>query len=504
MQEMVHLLAYDGCRPANRALQHSRLDSKRQKGAIAVMFAGSLLLIIGFCGLALDLSRIYNRKVEMQGVAASVAVAAAKKLNGTSSGISDALAAAHTILEDQYYGPKYAYAQPMMWSDVAIKFSKYANGSTGWLSAAEAFASPGDLMYAKVDTNALDQAYGSVEMLFMPVLPSALTTVNVSHAAVAGRSRIGVAPLAICAMEPTPAAPRLNPSGNVELVEYGFRRGVSYDLMNLNPINNATKENFLVDPIAPPGSGSSPSNFALSTIGPYVCTGTMALPKVNGVSVSVQSGFPIGVLFNHLNSRFDLYNGGACDPNAAPPDTNIKQFTAATIGWMNPKPILQTAKLDTTAGRRQTIADLPPPNNQTPTQYGPLWAYARAVPWSSFSGQTEPASGYTPFAASTAIWTSLYSTGPGLSGYPAGATATPYFAGGSFASLPSLAHRPGIKNRRVLNVPLLACPVSGSSATVLGIGKFFMTIPADNAILSAEFGGATTDSQLGGPVELYQ
>jgi hypothetical protein len=499
MQEMVHPLADDG--PANWALQHRRPGSKRQKGAVAVMFAGSLMVIIGFCGLALDLSRIYNRKAEMQGVAATVAVAAAKKLNGTSSGISDALAAAHDILEDQYYGPRYDYGQPMVWSDAAIKFSKSANGSTGWLSAGEASASPGDLMYAKVDTNALDQAYGSVDMLFMPVLATSLTTVNVSHTAVAGKSRIGVTPLAICAMALTPAAQRSNPSGNVELVEYGFRRGVSYDLMNLNP-NSTTGAHFLVDPIAPPGSGSSPSNFALSTVGPYVCTGTVALPKVSGVSVSVQSGFPIGALFDHLNSRFDVYNG-ACDPNAAPPDTNIKQYTAASIGWMSPKPVLQTAKTDTTGGKRQTIADLPPPNNQTPTQYGPLWAYARAVPWSS-SGQTEPANGYTPFPATAAIWTSLYSTGPGMSGYPAGATATPYSAGGSFASLPSLAHRPGIKNRRVLNIPLLACPVSGSVAMVLAIGKFFMTIQADNAILSAEFAGAATDNPLGGPVELYQ
>lgn len=505
MPEMIHPLAFDHGRPANRPLQRRRHDRNWQKGAVGVMFSGMLILIIGFFGLALDLSRVYNRKVEMQGVAATVAVSAAKKLNGTSSGISDALTAAHDILADQYFGPKYDYARPMVWSNAAITFSKSASGSTGWLSASEASASAADLMYVKVDTNALDSAYGSVDMMFIPVLASSLTTVSVGHVAVAGRSRIGVTPLAICAMSPTPAAQRLNPSGNAELVEYGFRRGVSYDLMNLNP-NGTTKANFLVDPIALPGSGSAPSDFALSTVGPYVCTGTMALPKVVGVSVGVQSGFPIATLFNHLNSRFDLYNGGACDPSAAPPDSNIKQYAAATLSWMSPKPVLQTAKTDLTAGRLQTIADLPPPNNQTPTQYGPLWAYARAVPWSSYSGQTEPANGYTPFAANAAIWTSLYSTGPGLSAYPAGATATPYFAGGSFASLPSLAHRPGMKNRRVLNVPLLACPVSGSSASVLAIGKFFMLVQADNATISAEFAGAASDSQsqLGAPVELYQ
>jgi hypothetical protein len=476
----------------------------RQKGAVAVMFAGSLLLIMGFFGLALDFSRVYNRKVEMQGVADTVAVAAARKLNGTSSGISEALVAAHEILEQGNYRPRYNYTEAMVWSDAAIKFGRSSNGSTGWLDASEAVASPDGVLYVQVDTTALDPAYGSVNMLFMPVLSSSLTSVNVGHTAVAGRGRMNVTPLAICAMTNDPASPRANPSGNVELVEYGFRRGVSYDLMKLNP-NGPAPANFLVDPIALPGSGSAPTNFALSTVGPYVCTGTVALPKVSGVSVSVQSGFPVGTLFNHLNSRFATYNG-QCDPNAAPPDTNIKQYTAATIGWMSPKPVVQTAKSYSPAVpplMLKTIADLDPPNSQTPTEYGPLWANARAVPWSS-AGQTEPANGYTPFAANSTIWTSLYKTGPGLSGYPSGATATPYSAGGSFSQLPPLAYRPGIKNRRVLNIPLLACPVSGSVATVLAIGKFFMTIPADANIISAEFAGAAADHQLGGPVELYQ
>jgi hypothetical protein len=81
---------------------------------------------------------------------------------------------------------------------------------------------------------------------------------------------------------------------------------------------------------------------------------------------------------------------------------------------------------------------------------------------------------------------------------------TPYLAGGAFSQTPSVAHRPGIKYRRVLNLPLLQCPVSGNSATVLAIGKFFMTVPATSTSISAEFAGAGSDQQAGGPVELYQ
>jgi hypothetical protein len=491
MQEMAPSLAFAGLCPANSAWQYRRPYSKRQNGAIAIMFAGSLIAIIGFFGLALDLSRVYNRKAELEGTANTVALAAAKKLDGTSTGISDALAVANEIMTHPNYRPKYNYSQLIKWDDAAIKFSKSPDGSTGWLSASEA-TSPGDLMYVKVDTNALNPAYGTVNMLFMPALATSFTTIHVSHTAVAGRRRIAVTPLAICAMANTRAGARPNSLGIDELVEYGFRRGVSYDLMNLNS-NGTTKKSFLVDPIAPPGSGSSASNFAPSTVGPSVCSGTVALPKVSGEDVSVQSDFPINLLFDHLNSRFDPSNG-ACDPGTAFQDNNIKKYTAGSgnISWMNPRPTLQTALTDTDilANKLQTKADLP--TNTAATNYGPLWAYARPVQWAP----SEPVNGYTPFDASITVWNSLYATGLGLNNYPSGAYPTPYLAG-----IP--ANPQGIKYRRVLNIPLLECPVFGSTAKVLAIGKFFMTVQATSAILSAEFGGATTNDPHDGPVELY-
>jgi hypothetical protein len=58
-----------------------------------------------------------------------------------------------------------------------------------------------------------------------------------------------------------------------------------------------------------------------------------------------------------------------------------------------------------------------------------------------------------------------------------------------------------------LNVPLLSCPVAGGSnvsATVLAIGKFFMTVPATSTTIHAEFAGVVPEQSLGGPVELFQ
>ena len=66
--------------------------------------------------------------------------------------------------------------------------------------------------------------------------------------------------------------------------------------------------------------------------------------------------------------------------------------------------------------------------------------------------------------------------------------------------------RKGAAGRRVLNVALLSCPVPAgalATATVLGIGKFLMTVPATATSVRAEFGGLVAEQSLGGAVELY-
>jgi hypothetical protein len=485
----------------------------RQRGAIAVIFAVLLPVIIVFYGLALDLARIYSRKAEMQAIAGTMAIAAAKKLNGTALGITDAVAAAGDVLlegDDPVFRPKVAYVNTMAWSGAGIAFSRTADGSTGWLDAGAAAAAPNGLAFVRVDTGAFDASYGAVDMLFVQVLSTSLTTIRVAHTAVAGRGRLNVTPLGICAMSTAPnhITSRSNAAGFDELLEYGFRRGVGYNLMALNPQSGSTTgATFLVDPIALNGSGTSPKNLTLATVSPYVCTGTMAVPRLVGETVNVQSGFPLSSLVSQLNSRFDQYTGNKCDASTAPPDKNVKQYTAgSSLGWMSPAlpATSQSAEKDTSV-RLQTKADLAWPNSLTTAQSGPLWAYAKPVPWSSYTaGQPEPAGGYTPFPTTQASWDGLYGSAVKLGAYPT--ASTPY---ASMTSVPSLTHRPGVASRRMLNVPILDCATMPSStATVLAIGKFFMTVPAVSSgttnTISAEFAGATSQVQAGGPVELVQ
>lgn len=478
------------------------LALRRQDGAIAIMLAVLLPVILGFIALALELGRLYNRKIEMQAVADNLAISAASKLNGTEAGISDALTAAHNVLEEVEgradTKPRYQYHHTMVFTEKAIRFASSPDGTAGWLDSDAAKKSPAGLAFVKVDTTELDAAYGRVDLLFMRIL-SNVTAMQIPHTTVAGRQRIKLTPIAICAMSKDPSNPfkeRVNTGGNAELTEFGFRRGVSYNLLQLSP-HTQKAVNYLVDPInLSPKAG----NFTVAKVGPYVCTGTVELPRVIGQQLNLQSDFPIGSLFNQLNSRFNLPTTSArCDAAAAPPDANVKQFAFGSLDWMT-KPHDQAADPAPTLNRMETVADLDPLNDTDPTHYGPLWVFARPVPWSSYvPGKAEPAGGYAPFEPSKAVWDALYGAGSALkaASYPTGTT--PYF---SQVGSPGT-NWPGTKYRRVLNVPLLDCPAGSAPGKVLAIGRFFMTVPATDKAIFAEFAGATLTEELSAPVELF-
>ncbi len=483
-------------------LHHSPFSTKaphrairRQRGAVLILFAVLLLLILGFMGLAIDSSRMFNRKVELQAVADFAAMEAAQKLVGTPAGIDEALAAAAAATSVQ----KYQYGNSSnAWSDAAIKFA--VSPTSGWLDVSVARDAPGNIKYAKVETADLAADSGAVATTFMKVLSPDLLSKNVSASAVAGRTMVNFTPLAICAMSASAAVSR-PPSG--ELVEYGFRRGVAYDLMQLNS-SGTSPVNFVINPIDAGGSPAGAGNTAPDVVGPFVCAGSM--PAVGGVGgqLSVSQPFPLASLYEHLNSRFGQYAGGACDFRSAPPDTNIKSFVYnASSSWMKSVPGGQGAQSLVNAGRLQTVADPQPhPAGNTAAMYGQMWAYARPVPFSAYTpGVPEPGTGYTPFAPSA--WPALYAPGsPEPKGsYPLN---TPYMYGMPQHQAPSVAYGRPLRHRRVLNVPLVACPVAGSNADVLAIGRFFMAVPATSTSLYAEFAGIASGQALWGTVELYK
>jgi hypothetical protein len=219
---------------------------------------------------------------------------------------------------------------------------------------------------------------------------------------------------------------------------------------------------------------------------------------------------PLASLHAALNTRFDQYGGTACTARGAPPDVNIKSFAydvAGTVKWMNPGNGSRSAER-AASSKIETVADVTDPP-ASPGLYGPLWAFAKAVRAPSPLNTPEPASGYTAFV--TGNWPDLYKSGPTASSYPSNPP-TPYQSGvassGSYQA-PSAANRPlAVPRRRVLNIPLLACLPAAPSGTntqasVLGVAKFFMTVPATDEKLIAEFAGIAFEQSLSGQVELF-
>jgi hypothetical protein len=468
---------------------------QRQRGAFAVITAVLILVIMGFCGLAIDVGRVLNRKVELQSAADTIALFAARELDGTEIGVNNANKAALQLASGIFYSYT---ASNVEWSSAAISFGATPYGDV-WLDATEA-AKPVNaphLFYVRVDTSRLAASHGTVPLTLLRVIPSISSAAQVSGTATAGRSSINVMPLAICAMSETAGEAR-----GTELVEYGFRRGVSYDLMQLNPKSNAKGANYLVNPIALPGTTGVSMMGKMDVVRPYVCTGKLAMPNLAGASITVEPDFPLSSVYEQLNSRFGSYTA-PCTATTAPRDTNIKEYTfSADFPWMNDTPAKQSAETATTVTKLLTIADLPSddiPATTTPDKFGPLWVYAKAVKYASYKpGLSEPSGGYATFDATDTDLATLYTPGspkikPGTS-YP---TPSPYgYAPNSTVS----------NKRRILNIPLLRCPVStGSpaSAEVLAIAKFFMTVKAKDKELYAEFTGVAPPTSLIGEVELY-
>lgn len=493
------------------------MNIRREDGAFAIMFVPLLLVMLVMCGLALHAGQLYNRKVDLSGFAKAVALAAARELNGTEDGINQARAKAKETAEALKY-QYFTSGTSFKWEDAALSFSAAPARDGNWIPASSASGAAqairSSLYFAKVDTAGLDPNVGTISGFFFFLSPNS-SEAHIRDMAVAGRTSLNVTPLAICAMSQDAASKNTYTSSSgatlSELVQYGFRRGVSYDLMQLNP-SDTSATRYVINPVAAPGATGAA--FSTAILRPFMCSGSMWVPRLTGGAILVSklpSTAPLASLDTPLNSRFDIYASGPCAATGAPPDYNVKAYEYDkdnSVKWMNPAKGARAALTVAANGKRQTVADLSTPPAST-GDYGPLWAFAKAAKAPSPLDTPEPSSGFSTF--STADWATLYKSGPTASNYPT-ATATPYLStsttSGNYVA-------PGNSNldistlqRRVLNIPLLSCSPGAPSgtntpATVLAIGKFFMTVPATEESLIAEFAGLAPEQSVSGQVELY-
>lgn len=492
----------------------------RQHGAVAIIVAICLVVLIGMLGLVLDLGHLYVVKSELQNAADAAALSGAKELDRSLAGVHRARDRAIEAAGKNKYNLN-ATAVTLTAADNLWVGSCPDDGTCTMMpiNTVDSDAEAADKTFLKADTGSKN-----LNTWFIHVLPSAISTTATFGMAVAGKYIINITPLGVCAISLTKTA--TNSTTN-ELTEFGFRRGVAYNIPDLNPLGTPGVPMWL-NPVDGPPGGCDPSHSSAAFTAPFVCTGNSSTISSLPGKVYVSTGTSAS-LEKALNSRFDKFTGSPCDPVTAPPDTNIKEFradagnpnpascpssNATASGCGFPRDWMDT--LNSTTPDRQTIRlELGPSGRLIPVaaptynDYGALWAFSRAVD-----------SATAPFNASNTDWSTLYNGGVSLAtliniptatggspagGYPdpADTTMSPYARGNLSGSgnkyFAGPAVHTGAENRRVLTVAILDCSslsgtgLSCSEINVIGLGKFFMPVPADfsggSKKIEAEFSG---------------
>ena len=468
-----------------------------QRGAIAIMFALSLVVLFACMGIALDLGRLYVVRTELQNAADAAALAGAKDLNQTLAGVTQAVATADAVAGQ---------------NRTTFSF----NGNTGitipadniWVGSCPADACMVLASSISSDALAVGKTFlkvnipsASLTPYFMRIVPAlsasaANTDTTTFGMAVAGRFVNDVTPIGVCAIKDAAGVSR--PKGEAlpgtnELAQFGFRRGVSYNIFELGPLG-AASDPYLLDPVDVYPNPCSPANSSANVTAPFICGGSSAVLPTTPGTVYGNTGISAGKIEAALNSRFNNYGGpSVCIPASAPPDINIRKYgctggscVSPAADWMAP-----TDQTITPTGI-PTVALPIPAGITSKDKYGVLWSYSRAV--SADTSVTPPKPG-TPFAATD--WATLY---PAPGGAPVAnasfpAAVSPYL---DPAHSTAPVGNPGALNRRVLNLAIADCPaVTGSGSCqvipILGIGRFFMQVPADfsggTKKLEVEFAG---------------
>lgn len=526
------------------------LKHHQQRGAVAVMSGLLLMLVlIPVSGLVLDLGHLYIVKTELQNLADASALAAGKDLDNSDAGLNKAVASGIALAQKN----RYDFGKTLTLKGENFRFAASPNGP--WYTLAQSLGNATGRTFVEVDTRASGSggAPQSINTWLMRIAGNNETTTY--GRAVAGRFVTTVTPIGICAVDPLRRSASYEYGSFTEIVEYGFRRGMSYNVFNLGSLGGATSDPYQINPVNAPPNACNPANSSANVTAPFMCVGNSAVLPSGIGQVYTNTGMTAS-LDKALNSRFNDYSGGSkCDPASAPPDKNVKEYPCAgssPCGGNNTPPTDWQDSGAATLPSQQAVDTVVNGSLSTPKyalpfeasaidpakiwpstvdasarvttqasyqQHGAMWSYTPAI-------QSDGATAITPAQANGTSGSSKM--------YGALGTATDYINAGTYptsvgagftsqhaapynqASGPTFqapAGRPGVENRRILNIVLIDCrtPPVGSGAcgvmNVVGIGKFFMQTKADfsgsPAKLNVEFTGLV-DPVPTAEVKLYK
>lgn len=277
----------------------ARISAKlqnRQNGAVLIMVAFAIVVLIGFIGLVVDLAHLMITKTELQNASDACALAAARELTGDANALVRAENAGIAVGVRNNVN--------LQGSAVAvlpdnITFSPILSPNSSYLSRL-AGAVPATAKYAMCT---LPQS--GIAMWFMEVMGFGAQTVNAMGVATLAPSQTNCAvPLGLCSKGPAPG--------------YGLNTG---DWINgrFDSGGGATGSFNWID-FTPPAGGES--ELAKLLTGQGQCN----LSVNNPVG---QTGIMGNAIAKAWNSRFGLYQGGGGNPGltTAPPDFTGYSYT---------------------------------------------------------------------------------------------------------------------------------------------------------------------------------
>ena len=421
----------------------SQPSLRRQTGAVAIMTAFAIVLLIAMIGLVVDLGYLYTRKTELQNAADAAALAGARELNGTAAGVTAAAAQAIALANANNSD---LGATPVVITNANIEFGPDPSGP--WSSVAAASASDAvaaDKFFIKVDSSGILQ--GARPTWFMSVVSAGASTYTFGLA-VAGRTVCEGLPVFTC-VRPGGLAPN-----------YGFVKGASYRLTS--QLSGGTDNIGWLDPV-PPGTPGLISG--ANDMREVLCRGQTYCIKAGTYTSLTQPAF--NPMMDALNTRLGVYQGtinDAVHKLACPADTNVKEYpyngaagTGSPVDWLDAAP------------EEQGLPLTPP----VPPKSVVHWSAARPL-----AGDTPTVSGSYPAAGSGVAGE--------FSGTPYGQTVGSYFqAPPSTLGGDAVASQSG---RRIITLGIAEVPSgqncfdvingSGKPVNIVAFGRFLMQLQA--------------------------
>jgi Flp pilus assembly protein TadG len=279
-------------------------DGRRrgEEGTVIVMTALLMVVLFLALGFAIDVSRVYAVRADLQNAADAAALAAARELNSGSGGINDAVTRANAIANS--YGPER--------SPITVANVEFAINHDGpYVNQATAAGSPANIRFVRVTTQA-----ANVPILF------AVKALGNSHAetgqAVAGMS-VGLT--GICDFFPIAVAlTDINPAPNTTML-LNFTNGSG---------NSATlaDKNYIILEVPDITGNGAPETAVLSAGLTGICKSINEDINFNMTPSANQNNGP-NQIKDGTDTRFDFqpngYGNALKDTTTFPPDSNVRQ-----------------------------------------------------------------------------------------------------------------------------------------------------------------------------------